>query len=204
LILEKFQNKYRNDTFRAQWWDYGWNGAYFITICTQNREQFFGQIENGKMILSKTGEIAATLWNDIPKHHQFVELGEFVIMPNHIHGILIINKPNMVGSGQSDPVGSGQSDPVGSGQSNPVGSGHALNLLCRVPAQNDFKISEKIQFHPLWDRINLPLPNTLTDWGFEMAGKDYFTNISFATMMNFNALPITSLQIPKIGMKKRR
>jgi REP element-mobilizing transposase RayT len=54
---------------------------------------FFGHIENGKMILSKTGEIAAALWNDIPNHPQFVELGEFVIMPNHIHSILIINKP---------------------------------------------------------------------------------------------------------------
>ncbi len=127
-MSEKFQNKYRNGTFRAQWWDYGWNAAYFITICTQSREHFFGHIENCKMILSKTGEIAATLWNDIPYHHQFVELGEFVIMPNHIHGILIINKPNMVGSEQSNPAGSGQSNPVGSGQSNPVGSGHALIL----------------------------------------------------------------------------
>jgi REP element-mobilizing transposase RayT len=98
-MSEKFQNKYRNGTFRAKWWDYGWNAAYFITICTQNREHFFGHKENGKMILSKTGEIATALWNDIPNHHQFVELGEFVIMPNHIHGILIINKPNMVGSG---------------------------------------------------------------------------------------------------------
>ncbi len=106
-MSEKFQNKYRNGTFRAQWWDYGWNAAYFITICTQNRENFFGHKENGKMILSKTGEIAAAWWNDIPNHHQFVELGKFVIMPNHIHGILIINKPNMVGSGQSNPVGSG-------------------------------------------------------------------------------------------------
>lgn len=60
--MEKFQNKYRIGSARAQWWDYGWNGAYFITICTADKEHFFGEIKNGKMILSQTGVIADILW----------------------------------------------------------------------------------------------------------------------------------------------
>ena len=57
---------------------------------------FFGRFENGKMVLQKTGEITITLRNDISKHQQIIELGDFVIMPNPIHGILIINKPTLV------------------------------------------------------------------------------------------------------------
>ena len=56
-MSEKFQNKYRNGTFRAQWWDYGWNGLFYYDLHPK-REHVFGRIKNGKMILSKTGEIA--------------------------------------------------------------------------------------------------------------------------------------------------
>ncbi len=91
--MKKYQNKYRIDTTRAQWWNYGWNGAYFITICTKNREHFFGEIVDGKMNLSPLGVIADILWHEIPHHAPFVELGDFVVMPDHIHGILILDKP---------------------------------------------------------------------------------------------------------------
>ncbi len=59
--MEKYQNKYRIPSARAQWWDYGWNGAYFITICTQNREHYFGNIQHGRMTLSPVGVIADVL-----------------------------------------------------------------------------------------------------------------------------------------------
>lgn len=91
--MEKYQNKYRIPSARAYWWDYGWNGAYFITICTQHREHFFGEIVGDKMNLSNTGVIADILWHEIPHHQPFVELGDFVVMPNHLHGVLILNKP---------------------------------------------------------------------------------------------------------------
>ena len=86
-------DKYRIASARAQWWDYGWNGAYFITICTQNREHFFGEINDGKMVLSHAGVVADILWHEIPNHSKYVELGDFVVIPNHIHGILILDKP---------------------------------------------------------------------------------------------------------------
>ncbi|MBU1822305.1 MAG: transposase [Bacteroidetes bacterium] len=92
---DKFRNKYRIPSARAQWWDYGWNGAYFITICTAHREHFFGEIVDGKMNLSPVGVMADIFWHEIRSHTQFVELGDFVVMPNHIHGILILDKPEI-------------------------------------------------------------------------------------------------------------
>lgn len=90
-MADKFKNKYRIASTRLQNWDYGWSGAYFITICTQNRENYFGKIENGKMQLSQIGVIADILWYEIKNHAKNIKLGEFVVMPNHIHGILILN-----------------------------------------------------------------------------------------------------------------
>ena len=89
----KFKNKYRIDTVRLKWWDYRRNAAYFVTICTQNREHYFGEIKNGKMNLTEIGKIAHNYWQKIPHHYPFVILGEYVVMPNHVHGIIIINKP---------------------------------------------------------------------------------------------------------------
>lgn len=87
----KFQNKYRIESRRLKNWDYRNNGAYFITICTQNREHFFGKIIDKNMILNEIGLFANDFWAEIPNHFPFVELGNFQIMPNHMHGILIIN-----------------------------------------------------------------------------------------------------------------
>lgn len=89
-MTEKYQNRYRIASARASWWNYGWAGAYFITICTANREHYFGQIVNDKMILSPCGILADVFWHEIINHTNNVELGAFVVMPNHIHGILIL------------------------------------------------------------------------------------------------------------------
>jgi REP element-mobilizing transposase RayT len=89
---DKFQNKYRIPSARLQNWDYSSNGAYFITICTQNREHYFGEIKDAAMQISTIGQLAEQYWKEIPNHFPFVELENFVVMPNHIHGILIINK----------------------------------------------------------------------------------------------------------------
>jgi putative transposase len=91
-MAEKYQNKYRIKSARLQNWDYGWNAPYFVTICTQNREHYFGKIIHGEMQLSEIGELAQKYWNEIPQHFPFVELGAFVVMPNHTHGIIVIDK----------------------------------------------------------------------------------------------------------------
>jgi len=89
----KFHNKYRISSTRLQNWDYGWNASYFITICVKNRKHFFGEILDGEMQLSDIGEYANQFWNEITNHFPFVTLDAFVVMPNHIHGIVIIDKP---------------------------------------------------------------------------------------------------------------
>ena len=91
-MQNKFKNKYRIPSARLQSWDYSINGAYFITICTQNRNHFFGKIINQEMQLSEIGKLAQKYWLEIPEHFPFVALGNFVMMPNHFHGILIIDK----------------------------------------------------------------------------------------------------------------
>ncbi|HEV7347003.1 transposase [Telluribacter sp.] len=88
---EKFRNKYRIASARWQQWDYGWDAAYFVTICTKDRAPFFGNVVNGKMVLSPAGVIADVFWHEIKNHARNIELGEFVVMPNHVHGILILN-----------------------------------------------------------------------------------------------------------------
>ncbi len=91
-MSEKFKGKYRNETFRAQWWDYNSNGAYFITICTQNRVHYFGEIQDGQMFLSEIGKLVYQFWMEIPNHFPHIILGEFVVMPDHMHGILILDR----------------------------------------------------------------------------------------------------------------
>lgn len=90
-MVDKFQNTYRIPSARLLGWDYRWAGAYFITICTAQRQHFFGHVANGKMELSKVGVIADLLWCEIKNHTKNVQLGEFVVMPNHVHGILILD-----------------------------------------------------------------------------------------------------------------
>lgn len=89
----KYRDKYRIPSARLPSWDYSSNAAYFITICTAHREHFFGEIINGNMQLSETGKIVHQYWMEIPEHFSFVILDEFVVMPNHIHGIIVIDKP---------------------------------------------------------------------------------------------------------------
>lgn len=91
-MVDLFRNKYRVSSTRLQTHDYSSNGYYFLTICTKNRENYFGEIVNNKMQLSKIGKTAKKFWREIPKHFPFVKLDEFVVMPNHVHGIIIINK----------------------------------------------------------------------------------------------------------------
>ena len=90
--MEKFNNKYRVESTRLSGYDYSQNGAYFITICTKDRIHHFGKISNGNMILSEIGNQATEYWRNISQQFPFVKLGEFIVMPNHIHGIIIIEK----------------------------------------------------------------------------------------------------------------
>ena len=83
-------------SIRLKEYDYSQEGYYYVTICTKNRECHFGQIVNGKMKLNDSGEIVQFCWHDLPNHYAFCKLDEFVIMPNHIHGIVVIDRESFV------------------------------------------------------------------------------------------------------------
>jgi putative transposase len=87
-----FQNKYKISSARLQTWDYANPGMYFITICTTNRECYFGEIIDRKMQLSELGKMAETEWLKTVelRPDMNLQLGEFRVMPNHFHGIIII------------------------------------------------------------------------------------------------------------------
>ncbi len=91
-MKEKYKNNYKIDSMRNQKWDYSWNGAYFITIVTKKRHPYFGEIQNNKMILNELGKLARNHWLQIPNHFPFIKLDRYVIMPDHFHGLLWIEK----------------------------------------------------------------------------------------------------------------
>ncbi len=78
-------------SIRLNHYDYSESGAYFITVCTKNFEHYFGNIQNGKMNLSMIGQIVHNEWIRTKQIRKNVALDEFIIMPNHFHGIIIIN-----------------------------------------------------------------------------------------------------------------
>jgi REP element-mobilizing transposase RayT len=72
--------------------DYSLPGKYFVTICTAGTKEWFGNVINSKMHLSEIGQISSKMWREIPVHFPFIGLDAFVVMPNHIHGIIVISR----------------------------------------------------------------------------------------------------------------
>jgi len=86
----KYTNKSRKRN-RLKNYNYNNDGMYFITSCAQGRIEYFGKIKNEKMEYSKYGNIILKFWQEIPNHYKNVFLDEYIIMPNHIHGIVVID-----------------------------------------------------------------------------------------------------------------
>ena len=93
-MAQLFNNKYRIPTARLQNWNYANEGMYFITICIKNRENYFGEIVDTILQPTNLGKIAYSEWFKSMeiRPDMNLELGEFVVMSNHIHGIIIIGE----------------------------------------------------------------------------------------------------------------
>jgi putative transposase len=94
-------NIHKRKSIRLKGYDYSQEGLYFITLCVHERKYLFGKIENGEMILNDAGQMAHQCWLDIPNHFPQTILHEFIIMPNHIHGIIELVMP--VGANNHSP-----------------------------------------------------------------------------------------------------
>ncbi len=86
------KESHRRKLRRLRHYDYSQCGAYFITICVEDRECLFGNIIDGEMQLNDAGRMIKALWNELPKCCSGSEIDEFVIMPNHFHGIIVLNE----------------------------------------------------------------------------------------------------------------
>jgi len=86
-------DKHHRRSIRLKGYDYSGFGAYFVTVCTHNRECLFGDIVNGKITLNDAVRMVETVWGELPVQFPDMKLDEFIIMPNHFHGIIVLSSP---------------------------------------------------------------------------------------------------------------
>jgi hypothetical protein len=90
--------RYKRQSLRLKGYDYTKSGAYYVTICTQKRQCLLGTIHDGKMVLNHAGELVQKIWNDLSKKCPEMVIDEYIIMPNHVHGIIFIVGAPLVGA----------------------------------------------------------------------------------------------------------
>jgi len=95
-----FKNKYRIESARLKGYDYSSPGEYFVTICTKGMVEWFGEVVDGIMKRNDIGEFAHQMWMDIPTHHENITMDEYIIMPNHVHGIIVLLEDRHVSIGE--------------------------------------------------------------------------------------------------------
>jgi putative transposase len=105
-------NKHHRRSIRLKGYDYSQAGLYFVTICTRNREYLFGNTRDGEMILNDMGKIADECWLEIPTHFPDAILHEYIVMPNHVHGIIELTQNNITTSGAQNTGGNSQPPPT--------------------------------------------------------------------------------------------
>ncbi len=100
--------EFQRRSIRLSNYDYSQSGMYFVTICTQERESKFGEIVDGVMVLNNVGVMVKNIWCEMPQHFRNIGLDEYQIMPDHFHGIIVINEmPNTIPNIFQNPVGAG-------------------------------------------------------------------------------------------------
>ena len=161
-------DKHHRHSLRLQGFDYTQEGAYFVTVCLQDRACLFGDISDGKMILNDVGLMAEKCWNEIPAHFPHIELDEFVIMPNHVHGILSIT--TAVGAKNVSPLPSQQMH----GPSKTIGSvirgfkiGVTKWMRQNTPVYNVWQrnyYEHVIRDSDDWNRTHLYIESNPRDW----------------------------------------
>ncbi|MEA1978088.1 MAG: transposase [Chloroflexota bacterium] len=123
----------RRRSLRLQGYDYSQPGAYFVTICTRNRLPIFGRVDQGRMLLNNCGKIATRKWERLHERFPEIEIDEFIVMPDHMHGIIVIPDPavgaihagnNSVGENHAGAIHAG-ANPIGA---SPVGANHDLPI----------------------------------------------------------------------------
>jgi REP element-mobilizing transposase RayT len=103
--------------FRLKGYDYSLPGAYFVTVCTYQRECLLGEIHQGEMLINELGQFVIQVWKDLPDHYPHVILDAFCVMPNHFHGIIILS--DIYGGGEIDLGDEGDKGDEGESETRP-------------------------------------------------------------------------------------
>ena len=163
LPMTKFDpQKHHRRSIRLKGYDYSQEGAYYVTIVTWRREFLFGEIVNQEMRLNKIGKIVEWEWLELPKRLSYVELGEYVVMPNHFHGILLIHE-NVGATRQGQTISQSSAKPSQINTPNgidgsPLPRGPKLASLGAIIAQFKSRATKRIwkfpEFKgtPIWQR----------------------------------------------------
>ena len=140
--------KRQRRSIRLQGYDYTRQGAYFVTICTRNRACLLGDIVEGRMHLSEAGRLAQVAWEDLPHHYPHVQIDVWVIMPNHMHGIVILTEAQATDDDM--PVGAAPKTDVGAGFK-PAPTRHGLPEIVRA-----FKTFSARRINALHNTVGTP------------------------------------------------
>ena len=177
--------KYHRRSIRLQDYNYASTGLYFVTICIQDRQCLFGEINNDRMILNYMGKMVENQWNILPQRFSNITLDTFVIMPNHIHGII-----DIVGKNETNNVGARSPRPLLSGRGNPAptlgqimayykyGTTKQINIIRSTPGirfwQRNF-YEHVIRNEDELDKIRQYIANNPLDWDSDKENQKYTT-----------------------------
>jgi putative transposase len=161
LLAAPLKNRPSNHAARRRFlrlrdFDYSTEGAYFVTICTRNRECLLGDVMEGKMRLNELGRMVQTVWDGLPERFPTVELDALVVMPNHVHGILLVGaalappKRRKAGAGLALPVG-GAASSAPTGPASITTLGNVLRAFKSISAISVNRLLSR-SGQPLWQR----------------------------------------------------
>lgn len=125
--------RHHRQSIRLRGYDYTQAGAYFATICTLNRACLFGEVVNGEMRLNDPGQMVQTVWNELPVFYPGVDIDGSIVMPNHMHGIIVLvgaaprGRPDDICDGHPHDIRDGRPD-SGQPQGQPQGVAPTLSL----------------------------------------------------------------------------
>jgi putative transposase len=181
----------KRKSIRLKEYDYSQPGAYFITICTKDREHLFGEVRDGQMIENEYGKAVQACWNALPEHYSNVQLDAFRVMPNHMHGIVMIipddNEP-MVGARQASPLQRKRhhlGDIVGSLKS---AATKRINELRGTPGQSVWQrnyFEHIIRDETSLNRIRQYIITNPERWQFDRENKDRIAGDEFDSWLLF-------------------
>ena len=102
--MARDQTENNRRSIRLKGYDYTSPGAYSVTVCTKEKECLFGKVDNGRLLLSGYGRATVKCWENIPEHFSSVILDSYIVMPNHVHGIVVIVVEGGVGARHALPL----------------------------------------------------------------------------------------------------